>query len=309
MYLYILYFLTFPSYYEVYNMNTKYEYTIPLVRNETHYPINPSILYYNNTLYGSVRYTNDHKCLKKTKKTYTSEVHIINAYWDTVEIIDVGRLKWCYHQTFKRRGAEDPRLFFWNNKMYSLITVVGYTPTPCNNKIMLYNYTSKEVTRIYTPFNNNQYMEKNWLPFIYNDELYIEYFVNPRKIFRYSNVITNDNRVDITYCSNLYPNLHGSVNPVKINDAFYLGMAHNSLYNHIFYIFENKLPFKIHKFSIPFNLHNNYTNQFEFITGMSIITVDDVKYILLSYSINDCINKISYINLNFVINNLLTNSC
>ena len=145
------------------------------------------------------------------------------------------------------------------------------------------------------------------MPFIYNNHLHIEYFVNPRKVFK----IVDDKyyKYDVTYCRNMYPNLHGSVNPVLINNLFYLGMAHDGSYNHLFYIYDSYPPFKIRKYSIPFNLHNNYTKQIEFITGMSLIKKNNIDFIILSYSINDCINKIKYIKLRIIFNNLLTKSC
>lgn len=306
LYLYIVYFISIPLI-DIYNFNYGEDYLISFRHNSTYLPMNPSIIFHKNDVFGAVRYTNDHKCSVHIEKTYKSEVRIVDDQYNTDEVVDVGKLHWCYHKTFKRKGAEDPRSFLWNDSRFSLITVVGHLPQPCNNKIYLYNHQNKDIKRLYTPFNNNNYMEKNWLPFIYKNQLHIEYFVNPRKIFK---IVGDENiKYDITYCRNMYPNLHGSVNPVLINSAFYLGMAHDSNYNHLFYIFDSFPPFKIRKYSVPFNLHNNYTKQIEFITGMSLIKRKYVDVIVLSYSINDCINKIRYIELRIILHTLLLNDC
>ena len=306
IYLYLVYFISIPGIY-IYNLYSGDDYLIQLQHNGTYLPINPSIIYSNNEFFGSVRYTNDHKCTKHIEKVYKSEVRLIDNNFTTDKVVDVGKLHWCYHKTFKRRGAEDPRSFIWDNKHFSLIIIVGHLPKPCNNKIYLYDHQTYGITRVYTLFNSNDYMEKNWLPFIYHNKLHVEYFVNPRKVFKFVN--GQSYKYDITYCRSMYPNLHGSVNPVLINSDFYLGMAHDSDYNHLFYIFDSIPPFKIRKYSVPFNLHNNFTKQIEFITGMSLVKKNKTNFIILSYSINDCINKIRYINLRLIVNTLLVKSC
>ena len=217
IYLYLVYFISIPGIY-IYNLYSGDDYLIQLQHNGTYLPINPSIIYSNNEFFGSVRYTNDHKCTKHIEKVYKSEVRLIDNNFTTDKVVDVGKLHWCYHKTFKRRGAEDPRSFIWDNKHFSLITIVGHLPKPCNNKIYLYDHQTYGITRVYTLFNSNDYMEKNWLPFIYHNKLHVEYFVNPRKVFKFVN--GQSYKYDITYCRSMYPNLHGSVNPVLINSDF-----------------------------------------------------------------------------------------
>lgn len=301
-----LYFLTMYTFYHHYHLvelkdNNEY-YKIELQKNVSHYPINPSIIYKNkNYLWGSVRYTNDHKCDKKILKEYTSEVHILNNDLKTQEVVEVNNLTWCNHATFRRKGCEDPRSFFWNDRKFVIVSVVGAQPYPCNNKQYLYNVNTKEYHRILSPFSDNIKLEKNWLPFIYNNELYIEYLINPRKIFKYNDTYVSPQ----TFCKSMSSFLHGSVNSVLYKDEHYIGMGHtHPNYEHVFYIFENKPPFKITRYSNEIKLHNNFSKQYEFVTGMSIL--DDDIYI--SYSVNDCINYITKISINYL-NNVIINYC
>lgn len=298
----LLYYITaLRFHHQVQHIYSKNNYMLDLkdVKNETHFPINPSIIYTNNDFWGTVRVTNDHKCVKELHKEYTNEVHYIENY-RSHGVLDPGDLDWCKHVTFRRKGCEDPRSFVWNGEKYALVTVVGKSPNPCNNKIFLYNIRTKVWTRIFSPFSDNKQMEKNWTPLIYQDELYIEYFVNPRKIFHYK----TGNKVDVTLCPKMSIYLHGSVNSVRINDFFFLGMAHsNPGYFHVFYLFEAKYPFRIFKFGKYFGIDRYNETQYEFVTGMSYIERTDE--IIISYSINDCVNKLKVFPLQQIKNSMI----
>lgn len=300
-----LYLLTIYVLYHRYNLieikENYYQFKLDLKKNRSHYPINPSILYVNRNLaWGSVRYTNDHKCDKKILKEYTSDVHVLNSNFETEHIVNIDNLTWCNHVTFRRKGCEDPRSFSWNNNRFLLLSVVGINPYPCNNKQYLYNVDTKEYNKIVSPFENNT-IEKNWLPFIYDRHLYIEYLINPRKIFKYNDSCI----IEESFCKSMSSFLHGSVSSVLYNNNYYIGMGHtHPNYEHIFYIYENKPPFKIIRFSDEIKLHNNYSKQYEFITGMSIL--DDNIYI--SYSVNDCINYITKIPILYL-DKMISNYC
>lgn len=269
------------------------------IKNETHYPINPSIIYDDPVFWGTVRVTNDHKCTKHIEKEYTNEVHYIENY-NSIEVVDPGHLNWCKHITFKRKGCEDPRSFLWRNHKYALITVVGKDPYPCNNKIYLYHIKSKVWSRIFSPFSDNKKMEKNWTPLIYKDDLFIDYFVNPRKIFHYA----SGTIIPQTLCKKLSIYLHGSVNPVQISDTEYLGMAHtNPDYLHVWYIFEASPPFTIKRFSRYFGIDRINNTQYEFVTGMSYVS--KTKEVIISYSINDCHNQLKIFNLQTIRNDII----
>ena len=76
------------------------------------------------------------------------------------------------------------------------------------------------------------------------------------------------------------------------------------MYMHVFYIFETNPPFRILRFSKYFflSLEKTDTNDYEFVTGMSYIK--SKNKIMLSYSINDCINKINYLDVDVIISSM-----
>lgn len=305
LYFSLIYYLNLLNFHQESEMMRSYkdDYTVYLegTKNETHYPINPSLMYDNNSgnIWGTVRVTNDHKCNKtKVLKEYTSEVQIIDKLV-SVDVFNEGELEWCVHKTFRRRGSEDPRSFMWGNKRYSLITIVGKEPVPCSNKIYMYSIEDKSIRRLYSPFSNNRGMEKNWVPFINNGKLLIEYFVNPRKIF-----YIDGEKVEQTLCPTMSIYLHGSVPPVRVGD-YYIGMAHSTPnYMHVFYLFESEPPFRILRFSKYFflSLENTDQNDYEFVTGMSYL--ESKNRIMLSYTINDCINKVNYLDVDEIISSM-----
>lgn len=304
IYFLFLYYVTTLRFYQqtshIYSENN-FSLDFGNIKNDTHLPINPSIIYSGNEFWGTVRLTNDHKCVSDIRKEYTNEVHYIEKY-KSVEVLNPGHLDWCTHVTFRRKGCEDPRSFVWNHKKYALVTVVGKPPFPCSNKIYLYNIELKTWIRIFSPFSNNKKLEKNWTPFIYNNDLYIEYFVNPRKVFNY----LSNNKVEITLCPKMSLYLHGSVNPVQLKNNYYLGMAHtNPGYLHMFYLFEGRPPFRIIKFSSYFGIDRYNESQYEFVTGMSF--VEKTNEIFISYTINDCANKMKIFPYRFIEDKLIYN--
>lgn len=228
-------------------------------------------------------------------------------------------------------GYEDARLFTFRNELWCISNVTGdrddYT---CVTRMCIWKINSIQDT--YMPLNppdffnpnGGENMEKNWCPFEYNNELYAEYMVNPRKIIKID-IDSGECEIVSYYPSNKkFPTLRGGASAIPIkyqNDFYFLNIAHNSInlksgyfkdfingqkrfhrdYIHYFYIFEVKPPFNIIGVSPPFKLGNS-DELIQFACG---ITYNDItNKIVVSYGEGDCYSALSYYDLNEIFKSL-----
>jgi predicted GH43/DUF377 family glycosyl hydrolase len=202
-------------------------------------------------------------------------------------------------------GPEDPRIIELNNELILLyndlidsnIRMCLYNLNSKNNKILEYDEASK--------------VEKNWSPFIYNNELYVSQHINPHIILKVDTQTGKCNKIYSNIKKNYKYNISGGTPSILIDKlGLYFGIAHtNTLgfldhkrnYYCIGYLFNAKPPFNLIKVSEPFTFfkrnddHTILTYQnVEFPIGLQ--KVDDDLFI--SLGINDKISYLLKINYN-----------
>lgn len=188
----------------------------------------------------------------------------LNLYSNWEESVTSFSLKLIIPFKFKNgTHVEDPRAVFFNNHWF-----VFYTDGARIGVAKITKDCSKTIYSHYLkPISNKSYhdydgREKNWIPFISGNKLYILYSDNPRTIFT-----CNDNLDSLDLLSShthskiftwKYGNIRGGAPPVKYDDHHLLWIFHSQkLYpthvgNRIVYMFgayisKNTFPFEFKK--------------------------------------------------------------
>ena len=187
----------------------------------------------------------------------------------------------------KISGYEDPRLFKYKNGYWVICTKIDNKGQ--NLIIFDINNPLKEVILNYK---NRSKIEKNWLPFVVNDQLYFVYSIDPYIILKY-----NENecvKVVSNKKLNIFSNrIGGSVPPVDFkynNKNYFMFGGHISINKYhiirknFFFLTEKTFPFniKFHTENLDFNKH-----AIEFLSGMYVKN----DKVILSYGVNDCYSE------------------
>jgi len=118
------------------------------------------------------------------------------------------------------RGAEDVRIFWWKKNMYATCTSLEHTPDN-RPKLCLMEFDEKcdEVVKVIRLHGHDDHaVQKNWLPFVQNDELYFIYGYNPKlTILKY----IGEGRVQVHLEKDIFSEIEtsgyrGSSGPVKL---------------------------------------------------------------------------------------------
>lgn len=208
-------------------------------------------------------------------------------------------------------GYEDARLFRFKNEIWVItvfrgdsIKMTNVEKLECGHHMIMFKYDHPE-DKILLKYPNKKKIEKNWMPFEYEDELYVVYEVDPHIILKVD-IITGE-------CEKVYEedfgmfdeDLGGGPPPIKVKimgKDYFLTIAHiranlnfQSYRKNFFYAFESKPPFKPVLYTDMFSF--NKKSSIEFLTGL------DVKKdkILVSYGVNDCSNEISKMDLSEIV--------
>jgi len=241
--------------------------------------------------------------LKYNLKNYKYE--IINPFYNSK---NVGQ--------YQYQGFEDPRVFKFQNKLWIITYFRGINEI--NNKfehsIFIF---SLENPQNYLKLNykkQNQDInilgkwgiggEKNWMPFEFNNELYIVYSIFPHIILKV-NLTTGE-------CIELYKTKYktefifrggvGNGAPPQLfiqnNKKYFLGLGHTkNNYNGIssqirknfFYIFDSTPPFEILRVSPEFNISKKFA-PIEYGSGLLINSENNL--VTISFGVNDCYENI-----------------
>lgn len=211
-------------------------------------------------------------------------------------------------------GPEDIRLIDYNDRFYIFYTGSKFKEFVRTELLVLnkYKYNIEKNFPLYIK-NNFNICEKNWTPWIYNNNFYISYSLNPHKVYKINmdtglceHISTSESNI------NNFPKLKGGSTAI-LTSYGYLGIAHintmkylterinfTRVYSHYFYIFERNYPFKITYLSKPFTLTNN---NYEFINNIFIQN----KELYINIGIKDKKTEIRKIHLtnvfNFIFNN------
>jgi len=210
-------------------------------------------------------------------------------------------------------GFEDPRVFKFRNKLWIICHFRGINfPYPSlvntnnfnNNNILIFPIDNSS-NPILLYYKNMQKYEKNWMPFEYNNNLYIVYSVIPSHKILLVDINTGN-------CTNIYETKaripsreFGNGSPpqlIKIfNKEYFIGILHirghkNNdniiIRKNIFYLFKKNPPFNIKYISNIFNLDSIFY-EIEFVVGLMVD--QNKKLVYISYGVDDCYNIITSI--------------
>ncbi len=174
----------------------------------------------------------------------------------------------------KSHFSEDPRAVKIGKKLFLIYNNLHSQSDSCRSMYLAKLNPENLQTEFITELDlQMQPVEKNWIPFEYIDkqgkpQLYLEYSINPHKIFSLANPVFNSLKqlVFPNYCAfhkHLWPKLWGKLRGgstvQKIDDEQYLGFFHSNYIdkeNNRFawylmgaYTFTAKPPFKLTSFS------------------------------------------------------------
>ncbi|MDC0231387.1 hypothetical protein OAK19_05425 [Aureispira] len=213
---------------------------------------------------------------------------------------------------FIHQGYEDPRIFTYNSELWIITYFRGVLDNKFQHKIIIFPIANPE-NYIFLNYdkqrNNKNFLniisfgsEKNWMPFEWNNNLYIVYSIFPHIILQVD--MKTGNCIEIAKTFYNKPNFIfkggiGNGAPPKLffhkNISYFLGIGHNKnsykgdFYSNIrknfFYIFEAKSPFQIVKVSNEFNIYQDFV-PIEYASGL--IIDEEHNHLYISLGINDC---------------------
>ena len=163
---------------------------------------------------------------------------------------------------FKLTNCADPRLIWDKNKLLVIYSSIeeGFKLECIKGSIIMDlaksdDFISTEPFRV-SPKSTSR--EKNWMPFSYQNKIYLTASVNPHVIYelkeQYAEKVYENDFV-CPWINNEF--LRGNTNAVQLEDGNYLGTFHTVKKNHKnmhfydngCYVFEGKPPFKVLKCS------------------------------------------------------------
>jgi hypothetical protein len=270
----------------------KQEYDYPkYFHNEVEYlPSSAAYVYYQGKHILNTRLVNYSYCLKQGRyliRDYFGILHTknIRSYLDPDTFIPI-----CYGEMLDdtvglpsvdrfSHGLEDIRLFVYLDKIHFICTNVNYSPNG-RNRMMIGEYDPETLRynncRVLQPFHDS-WCEKNWVPLVKDNELYMIYCWSPMKICK----INSDDQLEVVRTFEpLLPYFHkvrGSTTFVE-NLGSLLGLVHFSDDTHprqYFHMFVrlHKDTFEPIAYSDPFCFQHYGV---EFCVGF---TIRDNKYV------------------------------
>ena len=206
------------------------------------------------------------------------------------------------------RGPEDPRFISIGSSSYILYNDVYEDKTA----MFLYNLTTQMETKLqYSQANS---VEKNWSPFVHNNQLYVSYFIDPHIVLKVDvesgmceKVVENPQVGSLKIC--------GGTPAIYIEQLnAYLGIGHvytsGALkwfrnYYCVAYIFEAEYPFNMRHVGALFRFFRHTTfirSRIEFPVGLELqgnsllisVGVDDIHSFHLRCSADDFIREVVY---------------
>lgn len=224
---------------------------------------NPSLFQYKKRIYVIFRLAYGE--INSFRKTYIGNTGGMINYpskiclFDGIHILDlkIPNIKKIFPEfkniKYRLCGYEDPRTVVINDTLYIFVCTFAN-----NNKYVqimmiivdLFDLNNKSY-KLITPSRNENMYQKNWMPFVYNEEIYLVYSSNPQKILK-CNKNTGETIELYNHNYNISKNIRGGSNCLLYNSKkygnCYLTICHirrYMLYTHLFYIFESEPPFRI----------------------------------------------------------------
>ena len=167
-------------------------------------------------------------------------------------------------------GGEDPRLIILNNKVYVVFTCV-FNDNDIHRGIAITEF--ENYNPILLKLKNNKFnnIEKNWAPFVKDNELYFIYNFDPLVILKYDfnshglcDIVFTQNNIELPINVNS-KFLRGGSNLIHYKNEYFIGACHSRVhYNGIYYnthfILLDTKKWKIIYLSKPIMYNYNHNN-------------------------------------------------
>lgn len=152
-------------------------------------------------------------------------------------------------------GAEDPRLFWFQNKLHVAVTGYEAKIQPRTSQLVCRLDANLDVETVWAPaFADRAAWEKNWQFFVHEDQLYSVYSILPHVILRHDGEgSVKAAKTDHSFRSAGSQYLRGGSPPVLVNGEFYHwfhSVRHSGgeiVYGGGLYTFEAKPPFAVQR--------------------------------------------------------------
>lgn len=263
--------------------------------------------------------------IKKYPKEYRSEISsvifwklndisnfkVLNSFSD-IDLCDKTKSLKSALKGDLGQGIEDPRIFKFLDEFWVYGHFRGNYEGKCIHSPVIFRINEPhKVIRLYV--DNMREIEKNWMPFEYENELYFEYDINPHVILKcdiesgYCRVIYVSDKINNHPISSKH--LGGGAPPklFEMNgQKYFLGFAHTRevkpvIRKNFFYVFRANPPFDIIMIGNEFDVLEDEGKDVEFGSGMLIKNNNTV---IIACGISDCYSLLSEIPLNKIINSL-----
>ena len=293
---------------------------------------NPSGFIYNNKLYTTHRIHFQPNRFYHPYLKNKSFISISRENSDKVIYVNVPQISnLVQYQNFTKNknyhvlGYEDVRAFILDNKLYMLANTFAYNELHSQMCLIKFNLDQIDLEKdeiissqnvlLLNPSLNENKSQKNWMPLIKDEKLFLIYSINPMTIYECN--VDNGN-INLIFKDNINQsvptNLRGSSNLVeyystKFNKKVYICVCHIkriTFYTHLFIILDN-YSFKVLAISDEFIIDNNSLKFSKFFCINSIYNIQFISSILLSpekdnnlivfYGENDKVSKRFEVNL------------
>ena len=224
--------------------------------------------------------------------------------------------------------AEDPRIFKFRKKFYVLY---GDTTDGTQYGVRrLYVGELKEEKKIFSihnivrlDYDNGSHAEKNWMPFVKDDELYFVYSVSPHKILKVNpdtgeSTVFSETPMPLPWSHGI---IRGSTPAIHLGDGEYLSFIHSSApneptfwkkkpMNYYYmgaYLFEDEPPFKVKAISSGPYVHPEfYTSSNRKMVIFPAGLIRNGNQLFVSYGENDSAIGIATIDLQKLKQNMIS---
>ena len=181
------------------------------------------------------------------------------------------------------KGLEDMRIFIYRNEIYAFATTFEWGLYEKPNQVLC-KLNGLEITRI-VPLNYKQeYQQKNWCPFVWNDKICCVYSYEPLRILEIDEFTGECKEIMNKYCEYNLVKFRGNTSPVFYNNE-YIVIVHEYYTKGSRHYFHRIIRFdenwNIKHVSLPFYIENK---QIEYVLGFD--RIKDNTY-LLHYSTMD----------------------
>ena len=206
------------------------------------------------------------------------------------------------------RLIEDIRLIVYRDSILAFANVA-------NGNGPLLGVLKKDTILLRSAVANVSAPQKNWMPFEYEECVYLEYSIQPHVILRFD---LDSAECKQAYCTTAesasFPSyvhggpsyLHGGAPALRLNDDFFLGVGNSQhlywfqdrYYAAVFYLFEAKPPFRVVKATQPLRVQSR-VERIQYICGLAF--GEDKQSLILSIGICDCDNRFVLVSLDQVL--------